>query len=347
MGSKKDKKVYKVRFAKNKHRKALKRKDIKYVPDKQFEIIRPPQKLPDYQIKLSGPKNFSLLENRNAVIKYFDDMRKSLEKRIPTLMDLSAISNIDLPTIAFLIAHMMDSRQSVRQSNQYLTVWVPNDQSPISDLFKKSQFYETITRKGIADHGYFLSRSSSKINQNYMLDILEQTKVFVGQQVDISTLAPILTEIFTNTNNHADPNRGDEPNKIPWFVTLLEVPEQNKISYAVVDLGIGIHESLNNKGIKMVEAGRLSTLKMKTFFSKTQSKLLSTSIPQGVRSSTKLLYRGQGLQDIYNSVKIGPYKRFEVLTNKAKVNLLDISGIEDDTEYNLEGTIYYWEIYGQ
>lgn len=38
------------------------------------------------------------------------------------------------------------------------------------------------------------------------------------------------------------------------------------------------------------------------------------------------------------------YKRFEIITNKTKVNLVNIGSIEKDSSENLSATIYYWEI---
>lgn len=337
---------YAIRRAHRKHRKALKRKYKRYNP--AFHVDRSHFSQRDSRESLFAPRQFSLLDNRDEVIKYFTEVRHNIINKVPTIMDMSSIEYTDFPTICLLIATMMDGRAAVRKLFSYLTVRIPPSSSSAIELFQKAQFEATVTKKGVADHGYFLSRLDTALNRTYSLDILNRTKHFFDDRVDLATLSPILTEVFTNTNNHADPDRlEDEPNKVPWFASILEVPEENKLCYCVIDLGIGIHESLSRKGIKLAKTGLLSWKVLGNIFNASQSNMLSRHIPGGVESSTGLLYRGQGLKDIYNNANQGPYARFELMTNKARVNIKDIVKVTDDSGYNLEGTIYYWEIYGE
>jgi hypothetical protein len=336
--------AYEIRRAENKHRKFLKRKYKRYDQLLRQEFGPKNRSLKIEKESLYAPANFSLFDNREEVAKYFLEIRKNIDNKIPTIMDMATIERTDFVTICFLIATMMDGRERIRTLFQYLTVRVPRANAEVRDLFDKAQFLETVTKRGIADHGYFLSRLDKSINKEYSLDILNRAQKFFQDKVDLATLSPILTEIFTNTNNHANPDSQDDSDKLPWFASSLEVPDEGKICYSVIDLGVGIHQSLSDKGVKLVSTGGLTWTALQNMFSTSQGRLLSTGIPGGVNSSTKLLYRGQGLKDIYDNANLGPYRKFELITNKARVNLKDASNIYPDSTANLEATIYYWEI---
>jgi hypothetical protein len=297
---------------------------------------------------MPAPSEFAILTNRDAVVFYFEAISEHLTNRERVILDLSNITSTDLPAICLLIAFMMDSRSSAKNL-QYLTVQPPSKDSPAAELFEKAKFRETVTRNGVADHGFFLSRADKTLNKRYTLDILNYTNRFFGEKVDLSTLAPILTELFTNTNNHASPGVENEEDarKVPWFVSVLEVPEEQKVCYCVMDIGIGIYDSLKRRGLEVSKKSSRMKRMYDQFFGRGQSELLAENIPKGVQSSTELIYRGQGLRDVHNKAMEGPYKRFEVLTNKARVDLLNIRGNNDDSKYNFKGTIYYWEICGE
>lgn len=54
--------------------------------------------------------------------------------------------------------------------------------------------------------------------------------------------------------------------------------------------------------------------------------------------------KGGVVMDFGNEGGDDMYKRFEIITNKTKVNLVNIGSIEKDSSENLSATIYYWEV---
>jgi hypothetical protein len=254
------------------------------------------------------------------------------------LMDLSSIESTDFPTVCLIIAYMLDDRRDSR----YYNVTTPSPYTEAGKIFRLAQLYETVTNRGVSSNRYFLSRSENKDNLKAKLAVLNRAKEFVGDGIDLSTLNPILTEIMTNTNNHAGERKGE----LACFISVIEMRDENKMCFCMIDLGVGIYESVYTKGGELLKQGGVAQKIANTFFSYGQSELLASNIPVGVKSSTKLLWRGKGLKEVYYRVQDGPYVNFDIITNKARVNLLDILNVEDDSEHNIDATIYYWELEG-
>lgn len=331
-------------IARIRNEQRLRRQSRSYIPDVDYELLLGPIS-DSSRILLSAPSNFSLRNNREKVIEFFQNVNKHTAHRNPIIFDMSSIEFTDMPTICFLMAIMMDTRSTSRNFRKYTKVRYPSGSHPAAKFFEKVEFEKTvIANKGIADHNQFLSRTSTKDNKGYKKYILEQSQAFFGQ-ADISGLNSVLTEIITNTQNHADPKREEgEENKIPWFAAWMPVEEDNKVCYTIVDLGVGILESWKITGTEQRKSGILPMAIYEAFFKGTQGGILRKRIPGGVESSTNLLYRGQGLKEIYTQANGGLYKVFTLFTNQAEVNFLDMNENIADSKYNLGGTIFYWEL---
>jgi hypothetical protein len=133
----------------------------------------------------------------------------------------------------------------------------------------------------------------------------------------------------------------EEEDKLPWFLSVLEEKESGKIMFSIVDLGVGVFESLRAKGLADTDNFEDS---IKDLYQNSQSKFLRTNIPRGVDSSTGLEYRGLGLQAIYNYAQSTIYDKFIIITNSAVVDLKNIKSNKPDSGIPLSGTIYYWEM---
>lgn len=328
--------------ANKKHEKALRRKGKKYIPI--FPLNYDNARDSDRTL-LKAPDDLRLMTNRQQVIPYFNDVIRHVDRGIYTLMDLSTIKHVDLPAISLLISLMMDERSQGDTLREFLNVKAPRRGSVCADIFEKAQFRDTVLQSGNADHSHFMSRLDTSQNLKYSADILRLAEAFFGGRSRIRSLNSILTEIFSNTNNHADPMRNeDEDNATPWFISILEDPEKGKLSFCVIDLGVGVHDSLQQRGMRMVSEGKLTRAHIATVFSSSQSMMLRTHIPLGINSSTGIVGRGQGLKEIYIRAQEEPYTRFEMLTNKAWVDMLDLGATVKDSVDNFEGTVHYWEM---
>lgn len=291
---------------------------------------------------LSAPSDFRLVHNTNEVIGYFDTILKSIEDGIYSRIDMSEIEKVDLATISVLISMMMDNRSRRSRIRKYVKVTYPSGNNQPGRLFAQSHFRETVTT-GRADNTYFLSRTSTIVNQDYIEEVASRTRDFVANSKYDRTIPPILVEIISNTNNHATPIDAPENFQIPWFMAVSEDVNTGKMYFCVVDLGIGIYESLWEKGIANKDSVGFEDA-IRDMYENSQSKFLAKNIPSGVDSSTGLFYRGQGLKRIFDLTQSSNYDSFAIITNKAKVNLKQIDRYNADASVSFNGTVYYWEI---
>lgn len=327
-------------WAKYKNKKRLSRKYVNYVPNQSYLRLRPP--LDDSERdNLIAPENFSILSNRGPVIEYVHRVLENIKSRKYSIMNMHDIQHTDLATIAIVISMMMDRRNNEAKMRKYINVHIPMAGTEPGDLFRQAQFHQTVTGQGIADHTFFLSRRSTKVNVDFIDDVLKYADKFLGQD-STDQLSPIMVEIMQNTNNHANPDNILDDMNIPWFLAVIEDNDTGKMIFSLVDLGIGIFESLKRKNL--ADTSQLFDSAITDLYDNSQSKFLRTNIPKGVDSSTGLSYRGKGLQTVYTLANRGRYDTFKIVTNRALVNILDANEGVIDSADSFGGTVYYWEM---
>lgn len=292
---------------------------------------------------MDAPTNFSILDNRNSIIEYFNTIKRMLNQKEYTRMILREVTSIDLPTLCLLGAFMLDRNTK----SEYLEVTSPFSNSAAYRFFKEAQFENMIIKKRRPDFnsGAFLSRSKDGVDDRVIGDILTKTVNYFGEnnRQRLRDIHPIIIEIVTNTADHASP---DKNHTLPWIVNTYETKDSNgkKIKqYCIIDMGVGIYETLIDKANSQQQGKSLWHTIIKR--ENSQGEFFRQAIPKGLQSRTALRQRGKGIKYIYDIVsKDGMYKRFEIITNKTKVNLVNLSSVERDSSENLPATIYYWEI---
>jgi len=292
---------------------------------------------------MEAPTNFSILDNRNSIIEYFNTIKRMLDQKEYTQMNLRKVTSIDLPTLCLLGAFMLDRNTK----SKYLEVTSPLSNSVAYRFFEEAQFENMIIKKKRPDFnsGAFLSRREDEVNKEVIGDILTKTVNYFGEsnRQRLRDIHPIIIEIVTNTADHASP---DSSYTLPWIVNTYETKDSNgnKVKqYCIIDMGVGIYETLINKVNKQSQGKSLWYTIIKR--EKSQGEFFRQAIPNGLQSRTTLPQRGKGIKYIYDIVSGNDmYKRFEMITNKTKINLANLGSVEKDSSENLPATIYYWEV---
>lgn len=327
-------------WARYKNKKRLSRKHVNYTPNSNYLRLSAPAS-DEERDNLVAPENFSILTNRGPVIEYLHHVLDRIKSRTYSIMNMRDIKRTDLATIAIVISMMMDRRNQEAKMRKYVNVFIPPAGSEAGNLFRQSQFHQTVTGQGIADHTFFLSRRSTKVNTAYIDDILVYAEKLLGKDC-IGQLSPIMVELMQNTNNHANPSCTIDSMNIPWFLAVLEDNITGKMIFSIVDLGIGIFESLKLKNL--ADTSNQFDNAIADMYDNSQSKFLRINIPKGIDSSTGLSYRGKGLKTVYALANKGKYDTFKVVTNRALVDMLSTSKNIIDSADSFGGTVYYWEM---
>lgn len=289
---------------------------------------------------------FSILKNRDEVITYLNRIDKMLHQGINVNMDLSKSTHADLPTICMLSAYMLDGQHT---PTRHLQVSIPPPNANHRVIWDEIQFERMIIRQERRNFssGRFLSRSDNRVNGDITHIILNDTIEQFGEsrKGELRELNSIIGEIFENTTLHAHPRK---QKRVPWIINThgIEGDGYQEREFCIVDLGVGVYDSIrdnvnkwNTKRAKVVH--RLTNA---LDSSSTQSKFLSRHIPTGIGSSTNETTRGKGIRAVHELALANVYSEFDIITNRAHVNLKDISNISRDSSENFNGTIYYWKI---
>jgi hypothetical protein len=292
-----------------------------------------------------APKNFSILTNADNVIAYFNEIKMRTDENVGvgTRMDMSKINQTDLPTLCLLTSYMLDKKTNAKN----LVVITPSPKTQAGKIFSDGQFRQMIIKKERANftNGTFLSRSDFDVNREHIQDVLDKSVDYFGvlNKHRLNNLSAVLVEIINNTSSHADP---DEVNAVYWLLNSLEVQEDGKRvkQYCLVDLGIGIYDSVAEKTEQWRKDNKKPLKWMREIPGKTQNRFLNSVIPTGIQSTTDLPERGRGVKYIHDEAQDDIYRKFEMITNRAHIDFRNMSNVKKDHESNLEGTIYYWEI---
>lgn len=343
-----------VRISRAKHRKELRRR--RNHQQRVMHFHNRASLLPIYEnifsktkksIYLNFEGDFCLTTNRDAVINFIAEIDRNIKryKFTDIIANLVTATSSDLPAITYLSSYMFDNRTN----KIHLKVNVPASKNPNAEIWRKCHFDEIVRRnEDEFEGGAFYFKTGKKVTEKDTTDFLNKTKDYFGEDnfKKYSSLPAMWSEIVENTLYHADPKR---EKGLPWiFNTISEQSKDGSMirEYCVVDLGVGIYDSLRANVNKWKDPNSVGSRLIAAFKTqRTQSALLSENIPLGVGTRHNSEDHGNGLFYIYDQAeRNSAYTDFYIVTNKAFVNIKEIDNIGEDSSNNLKGTIYYWRV---
>ncbi|SFF27327.1 hypothetical protein [Flavobacterium xueshanense] len=282
-------------------------------------------------IPLSAPADFSLINNTEKTISYFNLAQNTIKSNNGILFDISKITTLTTDAIAVQIAKIKDERFHL---NQRILGNEPDDED-LKKLFTQSGFYEYVNTtnkhpkndKKLLIHEITNNRVEPDIAKEACLIGLKYT--FKNEEI-FEPLYDILIEIMQNTNNHAGNTRG----KYDWWLHVYNHLDSSKTSYTFLDLGVGIFESLPVKSFKrdvLELIGLTSNLDL-------VPKLFAGEI----KSRTARPERGKGIPQVFECSQDPVFDKFILISNDIYADLKTKENKIIKTPFN--GTLFYWEI---
>lgn len=294
-----------------------------------------------------APSKFSITNNHDATISVFNSVTRLIGEHKYVLFDVSTARSIDLETVCFLSAFMLDSRNDTA----YLLVKVPKKKSSDAGrVLFDTHFKEMVDRRiPYFKHGSFLSMTDNRLNHMLIEEELRKTVDFFGDgketMMRLRSLNAILVELVDNVVSHAGAR---QQKAVPWILNTMEIVEEDgtlKKHYCLIDLGMGIYESIRGRTEQFAQSNRAFRKVVSDLRQRTQSSFFIENIPLGIQSTTGEKCRGKGIKYVYemaNSNSI--YTEFKIITNKVKLDLLNLRGSSGDMLEDFCGTIYTWQI---
>lgn len=282
-------------------------------------------------VNVQAPKNYSLINNTESTISFFNYIHEQLRQGIRVLFDISKIDTLTTDAIAVQIAKIKDEKF---HCNGNIKGNAPDDVN-LKKLFLQSGFYEYVNTRGVKPknekiiliHEITDNKVEPDIAKNACLLGLKHT---FGNEDIFEPLYDILIEVMQNTNNHAGITRG----KYDWWLHVYNHPDSSKTSYTFLDLGVGIFESIPVKSFKRDFLERLGL--------KSNLDLVPKLFAGEIKSRTSRPERGKGIPQIYECSQEPTFDKFILISNDVYADL-------KTSEYKLiktkfDGTLFYWEI---
>jgi hypothetical protein len=278
-----------------------------------------------------APENFSLIENTESVLHFFQEAYKKLKSKKRIFFDISNIKRLTTDAIAVFVAKINDENFHCKTG---LMGNEPHDQE-VKNIFIQSGFYEHVSIKGsrpkndkkLLIHKLTNNRVEPDIAKDACLIGLRHT--FQNENI-FEPLYDILIEVMQNTNNHAGETRG----VYDWWLQVYTHQGSSKTSYTFIDLGVGIFESLPVRSFKR---------EVLDFIGITSNlDLVSKLFAGDIKSRTARPERGKGIPQVYECSQNATFEKFILISNDVYADL-------KTNDYKLlkqefSGTLFYWEI---
>lgn len=290
-------------------------------------------------INYPAPNNFSLINNTDEVIKYFHDIRKFINKKVPVFLDISEITNLTPDSIALQMAEL-----SVKKNEKIGMVGnAPNDPK-LKKMFEESGLYDHVfsSNKRINGINNRLWKHSSDNNvkgeiAGKAIEVCRDKFNANNKFFDTDSIYNLLVEAMSNTKTHAKKvkENSDKKNQdnVNWWLYYYIDEEKSIIKYSFIDLGIGIFQSASFNDYRK----KISNVFGNEF-------LIKPFLEGKIVSSRKNDHEisGKGVRQIMQCSSLQEIVKFYIISNDLKIDVKNQSGIKLST--NFAGTFIYFEI---
>lgn len=276
---------------------------------------------------LKAPVNFSFVENTVEILTYFENIQRHINRRKPVLINLREITNLTNDAIVLLLAFIKNPKitKNVEIRGNY-----PKD-PVLKKIFQESGVFG-VNGNEKETKNYILTRQNKKAEGGIANELIKRaTKIVFGQEARCPGVYRALMESMANTCYHAKPQQIAYET---WWLTVYHDKSQKKVSFAFIDLGVGIFKSSKMNSFRE---------KLTSFFGITDNRDVLKEIISGRKmSSTKIPYRGKGLPNIYKGLERNYYSNLKIISNDVKADLAIDHYEKLSKEFN--GTFLYWEL---
>lgn len=291
----------------------------------------------------TAEESFSILEQTEPVINYFNKAIESFNNGIPVVFDINMVKYIDAATLTYLCALVNDKRIVKGIPLQGNLPKVPE----LREMFIQSGFAKFVQSNfnnlnPTDKYGELLNetkiRVENEIAKKVCLSALKHTYGFA--EIKRNDIFEIIIECMANTHNHA--NFGNKEATYNWWLFAYKDSKTRITKFCFLDIGIGIFKSLQFKFLNSSLPEHLYNV----FIPDRNIETLKSIFSGVPKTSTKKNERGKGIKNIYNKVKNNPkIANFTLISNdvKAKVSYNGEDSIVK-IQKNFNGTLYYWEL---
>lgn len=317
--------VYKNRLArKNYHQDFTKKLNLELISRNRIKII--------------APSNFSIINNPDETISFFEELKKRIDDEEKILLDSTNIETLTIDSILYLIA-IFDNIE--KNKIAYDIIGNLPQKKECKEIFQNSGFFNHVYsfyRSDEINEEYLQIESNNKVCNDTTKKVLEFIKKHLGKdRVELQDMKSILIELMTNSVEHAYKNR--ESYRSRWFLMARYDNISKEVKFSFLDRGLGIPNTVNKK---MLEKLSQVTNKLKILDFIPENTLIYSALKGEFRSETKERHRGKGLPSIYEASRANYIRNLVIYANKGYINLVD--DVKKDIDSTFRGTLFTWKI---
>ena len=286
------------------------------------------------------PENFSILNNPEETIDFFDDLANEIKNRkISTeiFIDSENVKDVTVDAIIYLISVMENIRPMSFGVRHTIRGNLPKD-GVIRKVYTESGFMSYVeSRQGKLPNNTEKMQIVSGYNNDSK--VVASVCEFVMDKLDkkkneVQGLYKVLIELLSNVYHHAYNKKSNMLKK--WYIYAEHIDEC--VRFVVTDTGEGIPNTVSKRMYEHVTR----FLKIDA----SDSDLICSALEGEFRSETKKPYRSNGLAGVKENVENGLFYNFTVMSSKGRCTINNIDKTIEKTNYKnrIEGTIFTFDI---
>lgn len=335
-------KIWKKRNDEKKAKQSCKRKNKKYKSKTKIQNnIEHPYKT------FTVPKKFSIVNNPEETIKFFNsmiDVVEKIRKEIKENRNIMYFFKIDMKEVEFItgdaLMYLLTVIKNTRGKKSLPVNWIGNfpDKQEIKEFLQASGYLEYMKtdKKNLKKTNEKIQIRTGKtyVYNAENMDIRKEVVDFTIQKLnkdkkELQFLFNILTEVITNIE-HAYNIENELIFDPSWYIMVEN--DNDKIKYTFMDNGLGIPTTVKKKTFEEI---------LKKFNIDKEYKYIKTALDGSYkRTQTEKRERSTGLPDVYEKLKSKKISNLIIVSNKAYY----CENNPKDIEESLVGTVLCWEI---
>ena len=321
-----------------KSKTAIKRlqKKNKYKLKRKNNIYTGKRSKKERRVFLSVPKIFSITNNPNETLDFFNGVYDIIEKltfKEEIYFNLYDVNIITVDAIMYLIALIKNTKRlKVLQIN--CSGNIPQSESA-RKVIETSGFYNYVSPQYKVENTV---NSNINISSGYEADpeLVGGICDFVHKnslldRIDTKPLFPMIMELMTNTKQHAYSNNDTVKSK--WYIFVENSDKQ--IQFVFLDTGEGIPNTIRRDFFE----------KIRSMVTNSDAFFISSALKGAFRTETEQGHRGKGFPEIYNRISERSISDFTIVSCCGKCDVEDDGNIhETKLSSGLRGSLFYWKL---
>ncbi|NKE71860.1 hypothetical protein [Candidatus Manganitrophus noduliformans] len=271
------------------------------------------------RIEIKAPANFSLINNIDETLLFFDTVHYySTKNQQKIYFDLSEVKELTTDAILYTLSRLEyyhERRVNIIGNN-------PNDET-CDNMLLASGFYKYVYSQRVgktpSDSNIYSIESGSTV----LPQKAQEVKNFAARCLNKSDLSDTrsiyttLIECMANTKHHAYAARSLHSK---WWLMASYDQNSKKIHFTFLDNGFGIPRTIRKKNTEKINEKLREMVSKVVAVESLDAILINSALKGEFRTQTSKAYRGKGLPRIYETAQQNKIDTLVIISRKGFVN---------------------------